>query len=114
LSDQTIYSLGQTTGDLEWEGKDPDRGIVIKTFGIDASFIPMMEMKLVAGRNFTGSKQDSVHCILNEAAVREMGLSNPIGKRFSLWGTQGTILGVVKDFNYQSLKFGIEPVILLY
>src|SRR5690606_37970401 len=99
----TIYQLGQTTGDLDWEGRAPDKQIVIKPLYIDSDFIPMMEMELVSGTNFTGSGMDSTHCILNEAAVKAMGLEDPVGKRFALWDTEGTVLGVIKDFNHQSL-----------
>ena len=69
---------------------------------------------MVAGKNFTGSKSDSAHILLNETAVRESGIKDPIGKRFSLWGAEGRIIGVVKDFNYASLKEKIEPAVYYY
>lgn len=114
LADQTIYSLGRTTGDIQWEGMDPNAGLVIKPFGIDASFITMMDMKIVAGKGFSGSKLDSAHVMLNESAVKAMGLEYPVGKRITLFDEAYTVLGVLKDFNYRSLKYDIEPVILYY
>ena len=68
-------------------------------------------MKMAAGNNFTGSKADSAHFILNETAVKQAGIKDPIGKSFTLWQTKGTIIGVVKDFNYASLKQAVEPAI---
>src|SRR6185295_9992648 len=67
-----------------------------------------------AGNNFTGSKTDSAHFILNETAVKQAGIKDPIGKSFTLWQNKGTIIGVVKDFNYASLKTAIEPAIFYY
>jgi putative ABC transport system permease protein len=71
-------------------------------------------MKMAAGANFTGSKTDSAHFILNETAVKQTGIKDPIGKSFTLHQTKGTIIGVVKDFNYASLKQAIEPSIFYY
>ncbi|HEY1871582.1 MAG TPA: FtsX-like permease family protein, partial [Chitinophagaceae bacterium] len=69
---------------------------------------------LVAGNNFSGSKADSAHFILNETAVKQAGIKDPIGKSFTLWQTKGTIIGVVKDFNYALLKQSVEPAIFSY
>jgi putative ABC transport system permease protein len=82
--------------------------------GIDENFIPLFKMQLAAGKNFTGEKSDSIHVILNETAVRDAGIKDPIGKRFTVWQTKGTIIGVVKDFNYASLKQRIEPTVFYY
>jgi putative ABC transport system permease protein len=82
--------------------------------GIDEKFIPLMKIKLLAGTNFSGVKSDSAHFILNETAVKLTGIKNPIGKRLKLQETEGTIIGVVKDFNTASLKERIEPTVIYY
>jgi putative ABC transport system permease protein len=107
----SLAGVNGTTGDTWWEGKDPSRMFLIHATGIDENFIPLLKMKLVAGANFTGSKADSTHFILNETAIAQAGIKNPIGKKFTLWQTTGTIIGVVKDFNYASLKNAVEPSI---
>ena len=103
-----------STGDTWWEGKDESKSFIINATGIDEQFIPLLKMKLVAGANFTGSKADSAHYILNETAIRQTGIKNPIGKQFKLWQTTGTIIGVVKDFNYESLRQAVQPAIFKY
>lgn len=114
-SDNSMTNMaGSTTGDTWWDGKDPNSPMLIHVNTIDQHFIPLMKIHLVAGNNFTGDKSDSAHFILNEAAVRQMGLKDPIGKHFKLWQTTGTIVGVTRDFNYSSLKKKVEPVILTY
>jgi putative ABC transport system permease protein len=102
------------TGDTWWEGKDPTKQLLIHATGIDEQFIPLLKIKLIAGANFTGSKADSAHVILNETAIRQAGIKDPIGKKFQLWGTTGTIIGVAKDFNYASLKEAVEPSIFYF
>jgi len=110
----TIVGINSTTGDTYWEGKEKDRSFLIHPNAIDKDFIPLMKMKIVQGNNFTGSPADSAHLILNETAVRQAGIKDPIGKSFTLWQNKGTIIGVVKDFNYSSLKTAIEPAVFYY
>ena len=109
-----VNTQDMTTGDTDWEGKDPQTPMLVHVNRIDEHFLPLLKLQLVAGHNFTGSKADSTHFILNEAAVRHTGLKDPIGKHFKLWQTDGIIVGVIKDFNYASLKKQIEPVVFSY
>ena len=109
-----IIGVSNSTSDTDWDGKDPNRAFIVHPTAIDEQFVPLFNIKMVAGKNFTGSKSDSAHILLNETAVRESGIKDPIGKRFSLWGAEGRIIGVVKDFNYASLKEKIEPAVYYY
>jgi len=109
-----IVSQDNTTGDTDWDGKEKDRSFLIHPMAIDQDFIKIFKVKLVAGVNFTGVRTDSAHFILNETAVRDAGIKNPIGKRFKLHEVNGTIIGVVKDFHFASLKQKIEPFIFQY
>jgi putative ABC transport system permease protein len=113
-ADNNIISQGGTTGDTDWDGKNPNEGFLIHPMSIDKDFLNVFKLKLAYGANFTGVKTDSVHYILNETAVRNAGIKNPVGKRFKLWGINGIIIGVVKDFHFASLKQKIEPFIFRY
>ena len=110
----TIVGVNSTTSDTYWDGKEKDRTFLIHPNAIDKDFIPLMKMKIVQGNNFTGSPADSAHLILNETAVRQAGIKDPVGKSFTLWENKATIIGVVKDFNYSSLKTAIEPAVFYY
>lgn len=106
-----------TTGtlDVEWEGKDPKSQIVIPSIDIDENFINVFGMKMLNGRNFSQSfKGDSTNFIVNEKALQVMGmsLSNAIGKTISFANKKGTIIGVVKDFNFKPLQYTIDPLVL--
>lgn len=113
-SNVDLVDADNTTGDTDWDGKTPNSMFVIKPMEVDEHFIPLMKMKLVAGANFTGEATDSMHFILNETAVRLTGIKDPIGKRFKLHNVDGTIIGVVRDFNYASMREQIAPAILSY
>ncbi|MEO6851557.1 MAG: FtsX-like permease family protein, partial [Mucilaginibacter sp.] len=87
----------------------------INMYDVDYDFIPVYGMKVIAGRAFsTNFATDSTKSIVvNEATVRLLGYKSPndaIGKKFSQWGREGQIVGVVKDFHYRSLQENIEPL----
>lgn len=109
-----IVSSGGSTGDTDWDGKLPNQSFLIHPMSIDKEYFNLFKLKMAAGNTFLGVKADSVHYILNETAVREAGIKDPIGKRFKLHDKDGIIIGVVKDFNFASLKQKIEPFIFYY
>ena len=99
--------------DLSWEGKDPDEKVVAIHNGIGYDFLPMMNIPVLQGRNF--SKEfisDSSGFIINETALKIIGYDDPIGKPLTFLGTRGTIIGVVKDFHLKSVKEPIMPLIM--
>ena len=107
-----ISNVGGSTGDIDWQAKPAKSNMMITQLSADKDFIPTMKMKFVEGRNFTGAPADSSYFILNETAVKKMGLKQPyVGQQISFHDKKGTILGVVQDFNFQSLKEKISPLI---
>lgn len=111
---QNIIDYNGWTGDNDWEGKSPNTNLLFHPFQVDEHFIPFFKLKLLQGALFTGSIADSTHFLLNETAVAQMGIKNPIGKRLRLWKTHGVITGIVKDFYYSSMRKKIEPAIFTY
>lgn len=109
-----IINIGGQTGSNEWDGKVPGQTMMVRPLAMDKDFISFFKLNIKEGAGFTGAKADSTHFILNETAVQQTGLKDPIGKRFKLWGTEGTIIGVVKDFHVASMKKKIEPVVAYY
>lgn len=97
---------------FEWPGKTEGKEVGITQMNVDEDFLPMMEIRLSAGRNFAAS--DTMTFLLNESAVKAMGLSNEkaLGMRIGFWGTDGTVIGIVNDFHYRPLHHTIGPLIL--
>lgn len=114
LTDNHLVNNFHTTAGVDWDGKDPNATVIIHHIGMDEKFIPMMKIKILNGSNFSGRKTDTAHFILNETALKLIGLKDPIGKRFKFLETEGTIIGVVKDFNTASFKERIEPTVIYY
>lgn len=88
--------------------------ITVGTVGIDHDYLDTYRIELKAGRNFIrGSASDSSAFIINEAATRALGFTDPqnaIGKHFSLGELAGEVIGVVKDFHHATLHERIDPL----
>jgi putative ABC transport system permease protein len=86
----------------------------------DEGFVPTMNLTLVEGRNFdpmADPVNDSTSTFLiNESAAKLLNLKDPVGKlaKNGWTGSAGRIVGVVKDYNYASLHFAIEPIVIEY
>jgi len=95
------------------------KGMAQPIFQVGVDFVNHFGLELVAGRSYSREHpSDTVGgLVINEAAARQYGYSNPadiVGKKYSQWGREGEILGVVKDFNYASLHRSIEPLTMPY
>ncbi|SHG50378.1 putative ABC transport system permease protein [Chryseolinea serpens] len=88
----------------------------INTNFIDSDFLPAYGIEIIAGRNFIkGSRADDTTAfIINETAVKDFGWKpeQALGKKVDQNGKQGTIIGVVKDYHYQSLHHKVAPLIM--
>lgn len=81
---------------------------------VDADFVPAMKLEIIQGRNFAADNPADISnsMIVNEKLVKEYGWDNPIGKKLPGRYSQ-QIIGVVKDFNYESLHSPIQPLVLV-
>jgi putative ABC transport system permease protein len=89
----------------------------INTYRVDYDFIPNYEIKLIAGRNFSRDfpADDTTAFIINEAAVKNLDFASAdmaVGKKVDQQGKKGNIIGVVQNFNYKSLHYAVEPLII--
>ena len=109
-----IVTDGSSTGDNDWDGKPANSNMWFNQIYADKDFIPFFKVNLAEGANFTGAVADSAHFIVNETAVKEMGLTNPIGKRLRVQTRNGTIIGVVKDFHFTTIHKKIELAVFQY
>ena len=88
------------------------KNMSIQQFGGDEHYIATMGMHLVSGRNFERSlSSDTNSIILNESAVAALGLFHPVGTLIN--GSQ-RVIGVVKDFNYATLREKIAPAVITF
>ena len=104
----------QSTGVVEWEGKDPSRELLFHQLMVDHDFAKTFSISIVAGRDFSSAiASDSTAVLLNEEAVKQMGLSDPVNKAIKIEkDRKGTIIGIVTNFNFKSVHKKIEPAII--
>jgi predicted permease len=96
-----------------WEGRGPEQYETMRFITCDHDYIKTFEMELVEGRDFSRDfPTDLQNYIVNEEAVKFMGLKDPVGKLFSIWQYEGQIIGVVKNFHSRPLHNTIEPLVL--
>lgn len=109
-----LPSYNRYSAPVEWEGKTPDQNINFNISLVDPDYLETLNLELIQGRNFSYEfSTDTSNYILNEEAVRQMGLDSPIGKWLE-FGEKGQIIGIVKNYHYMPFTYEIEPLILYY
>tara|TARA_B100001765_G_scaffold92761_1_gene56908 strand:- start:160 stop:1965 length:1806 start_codon:yes stop_codon:yes gene_type:complete len=89
--------------------------ISLGSYLVDDQFIETLDLELVEGRAFQEEFNDSLSVLLNETAVAQIGWENPIGKQIRYPGGNMeyyTVVGILKDFNLESLHSAIQPFAL--
>jgi putative ABC transport system permease protein len=95
------------------EGNLRDKGAVIQRWLVDYDYVKTMGMEIVRGRDFSREyTTDSTAVILNEAAANYFGWDDPIGKSIEKNDVDYRVIGVVKDFHFESLRERISPLVL--
>jgi len=106
--------------DFDWpqlvlpEGAAADQALKIPVFSADAQCFPTLGIPIIDGRNFLDSPGDRGRAaIINQTAARKFGWTSPVGKRLLFPGNRGEaiVVGVVKDFNLESLHKDIGPYV---
>ncbi len=97
-------------------GQSKEAGVTCEIIYVDHGFFDLMDIDIVEGRSFhAGSDMDMLSAfVLNERAVSGMGLDEPLGRQLDLFGTEGPLIGIARNFHFKSLHQTIEPLAILY
>ncbi len=106
-----ISSGGNNTTGIAWPGKNPKNDILFNTRGTGYDFVKTIGTEMVSGRAFSARFKDSTNVIVNEAAVKAMGLKDPIGTVLEWGDDRHTIIGVMKDFVVESAYRDVAPML---
>jgi len=115
LSNSQVLQLGSNTGDFDWQGKDPNKQVLITVEGVNPEYVSTMGMHLKSGRDFYSDiKSDSNNIIINEALAKLLGKKDVVGSVVTRNGGKEkyTIVGVINDFVYNSMYSPAAPLIL--
>ncbi|HAP58465.1 MAG TPA: transporter permease [Cytophagales bacterium] len=102
---------------IKWPGKDPDLRAAFEIVHVGPEFFETLEMPLASGRYFGKEiwRLDTNQVLVNESAVEMMGLEEPLGTQLTLWnGNKREIIGVVKDFHFETVHEPFKPVVFYY
>lgn len=122
-----ISGWGRSDNSFWPEASQPteDNMISMQNWRVDHDYIPTLSMEMKAGRNFSREfPSDSMAIVINEEAARRFGFEDPIGQKVSTFSYESgvlhkekpltyTIIGVVRNFHFESLKENITPLCLL-
>jgi ABC-type antimicrobial peptide transport system permease subunit len=101
------------TGGVDWAGKYPNSDIQFTQTAVGYDFTKTLGLQLAEGRDFSKDfATDSAGYLINESALKIIGYKDPIGKPLTFWQKKGTIIGVLKDFHFNSLHTRINPLVI--
>jgi predicted permease len=113
LSRSIVLQLGSNTGNFQWQGKDPNKQVLITVEGVSPEYTSTMGMHIKEGRDFYADiKSDSNNVIINETLAKIVGGKNILGSVLSQGDSKYTVVGVMKDFIYNNMYSPSSPLIL--
>ncbi len=92
----------------DWEGRDTDAHYLLDILSVDQDYLKVFGLNLVEGRFFRAEETNKAEhpIVVNETAIKAMGMKDPIGKRVR----ESRIIGVIKDYHFDSLHNAITPL----
>jgi len=96
----------------DWEGRDTDAHYLLDILSVDHDYLKVFGLNLVEGRFFRAEEisGEQIPIVVNETAIKAMGMMDPIGKRVRGF----RIIGVIKDYHFDSLHHAITPLGMIY
>jgi len=112
-SAQNPININSNVYDVDWEGRNPAQTLTMNFDWVGFDYFETLRIPIVEGRPFSRQFQADLESgfIVNETAVRMMGLEHPIGRRLTVFGSEGLIVGVAKDFHFEPLRTPIKPFV---
>lgn len=104
LNEINAFRAGGTTRDL-----------LFPTYTADYNHLEVLKIELSQGRYFSKEfPSDTLACVINEAAARELGWSDPLSEKLMIDGSEPfmPVIGVVRDFNFESAKLKVKPLVI--
>lgn len=97
-----------------WEGKPEDLNIIFSGLSTDADFTKTMGIKMLEGKDFSGTPADSGYMLLNKAAVEATGIKNPVGTQMRYGQKNYTVIGVTDNVIMESPYQPVDPMMIFY
>jgi putative ABC transport system permease protein len=104
------------TSSVEWEEQGERRKSGLYFTFVDYDYFKVYDMEVEKGRGFSEefSTDKEQGVVINETAARNLGWEEPVGRRVYSQGREFTVIGMIKDFHFQSLHRRIDPLVFLF
>jgi putative ABC transport system permease protein len=112
LSSQPMLEMGSNTDDYTWEGKDPDKKILITNVYVSPEHISTAKIKIIDGKDFE-TAADSNKIIVNETLAKIIGKGSPVGKIIRADTTKFQVIGLVKNFVFGDMYGTSDPLLFI-
>lgn len=98
----------------EWDGNETQKEIMMNSLTVNHDYFETYGMEIVKGRAFSKDFPSDVEgaLIVNQEAIRQMEVTEPIGKKMAMSNYEGKIIGVVKDFHFDNLRNEVNPLVI--
>lgn len=113
-SSAPVTSVYANMGNVTWPGRDPDDELGFALIATIENYTKTIDVDMVEGRDFTEGRNDSTSVIFNQAAIKRMGLEDPLGQQIKWDGYPYTIVGVMEDILMESPFTPIRPAMFIY
>lgn len=112
-SSQSPHQMGMSGPIVAWEGMDESNPVNFTPSSVGYDYVKLMGMEIIEGRDFSHDfPSDTTNFLVSESAVKQMGLTDPIGSEIKVFGKKGAIVGVINDFHTLSLHEPMRPTVL--
>lgn len=113
-SSEAPHNMGfEMSSPFKWQGQEDGQAVSFKPTSVGFDFIEMMNLEVVEGRSFSRDyATDTAAFMINETALKQMQMEDPLGKWISAWNKRGQIVGILKDYHTHSLHETIKPLIV--
>jgi putative ABC transport system permease protein len=109
-----ITQVWWKSGAPDWEGKPADVSIIVNGIATDIDFTKTMGVKILTGKDFSGTPIDSSSMLLNKAAVQAMDLKNPVGMQMRFGRRTYTVIGITDNIVMESPYTPVNPMLALH
>jgi len=111
LGGNVPVNMGNFNTIKKWDGNNSGKPLMFFMMQVDDNYLDLLAIRIIEGRQFyKGTISQEV--IVNETAVKNMEMEDPLGKVIWLGNVRYTIVGIVKDFHFHRLKDEIKPVFI--
>ena len=98
----------------DWDGKPANADILFAGMNTDIDFTKTMGIKMLQGKDFSGTPSDTSSMLLNKAAIDAMGLKNPLGMQMRYGGRKYTVLGITDNVIMESPFKPVDPMMVFF